>query len=813
MRITCPAAILGLLLIGQARAQSPEVVPSTSIATEGGPGMLWVNPSHMAFDPEARWGVFTRYAHDSPEPLALTVTGGISIFGAGVRWIQRDDGLSDFSLDTAIAIPLPKRLAAGIGLHWLLERDGRNALTWDASMSWRPLPWIGFGAVTRNIGAPGGPLVPTTRLGWQPMTGFGVALRPAGDAALIGADLMHTFGGEAPRTAVGLAGRFRPTPGLFIRARLDSRLAFGAGVEMYFGGAGVGTHAGTDTWQGVPTFTAWASSESPKEHLAPSRRQVSSLRLDSPPPYRPEATVLGPRDNSWLDTLEHLNEARRDPRVRGLVLSLGSLDLPPARWEELRREVQALRAEGRDVVAYLAEPATWGAVHVATAASRVLLHPTAVLDVTGPSADLVHLGDLMRRLGVGLQVVRRSEHKTLAEPWIASEPSDEELTQRRALLDGMFERLLSSLSQDRGVSRDVARAWIDQGPWTASEAVQLGIADALAYPDQIDAHLAELHGDRFRLVNIGTRPNPRSPWDPPARIAMVYLEGPILPGDAPSADSIGLPATRSRAVLRQLADAARDPRVRAVVLRIDSPGGAQSASDALWRGVQRVRSAGKPVVVSLGGVAASGGYYVASAADAIWAEPSTVTGSIGVITLHPHIGGLLEELGVNTTRIAPGRNAGLRSVLHPWDPVQQARMDALVDESYRMFKARVAAGRGMTADDVEALAGGRVWSGADALDLGLVDALGSLTDAIADARKRAGIPPRRPVEAVGIERPRPLLERLFPNRRLFPVPSGAALAQATLGAPISRPLAWWWIVSEHDQEHLWMIDPTWMEVR
>ncbi len=808
-----------LAFLGLAHAQTtfvapePEVpiVPSAGLAAESGPGALWVNPANMAYDPELRWAAYGRWDEDAPHPWSGAATAGIGGFSGGLRWHADDTG-SDFAVDLGVAVRLPKRIAVGGALRFHIPHDAPSIVGFDLAASWRPLPWIGASLVARTVGSRGGLDSP------YPQVGGGLAVRPAGRALVLGIDYVHTFGDVFAADLVSATARIRPTRGLFFRASIDSTLRFGAGVELFFGGAGFGLHGGSGDARGFPGTTLYVASDERDETLVRRGRQVDVVTLETAPAYLPEQPLLRRAKPSWLDTLQAFDEVQRAPGLAGTVVLLGDAELDWAQWEELRSAFLRVRAADREVVAVLVGTPGNGALLAASAASQVLVHPAAEVRLTGPAVESWHAGGLLDALGVEVQVARRSDFKTAAEPWTTTEPSSSEREQQRALVTDLHGVLVRALAQGRTRSEAEVKAWVDGGPWSAEEAVRLGIADARAYPDQARALIEERLGGRAKLVDLSKRPPSHSPWEAPDRIAVVYIEGPITRGPSSRGGLIGGATTGSETIARQLEAAALDVSVRAVVVRVDSPGGSAVAADEIARGVARVQGAGKPVVVSMGGTATSGGYWVAADADAIWAEPSTVTGSIGVLAVKASVAPLLERLGVGTSLVAEGRNAGMDSNLRPWDPIQAQRMQSLVDATYAQFVDRVARGRNLSPEAVEAVAQGRVWSGLAARDRGLIDELGGLQDAVEDAARRAGIPARRAVVTISLRDRRGLAERLLPSLDGMRTTTTLRLAARGISAapPITLPallapvLSGPAVIAAHPEEHLWLLDPSWV---
>lgn len=818
-----------------ARAQglrtSHPVVPAASIAGENGPATLWQNPANLSYDRDFRFAAMvSRGGLDAPTSAAITAgTGG---FGFGVHNQLRPVGggvVTDWSLDYGTSLALPKRLSLGLLLSWRLVAGGKNYVAYDAGLAWRPLPWLGIGGVAQNVGDPD----PNGLA--LPKTGAGIALRPLGSLVVLGADYARLFGTDPNDASVNedhvvASVRLRPLEGLYLRGAADAnvtgdglgQIALTGGVEVYLGGVGASWVGSNDLAGTGQTLTV--GSDEPGESLIRSGRRVPTLAIDAPPPYQPRSGLLvADEETSWLDTLELLRRAEDDPGVRGLAVTLDGASLSLARCRELRERIQSLEAEDKPVLVYLTGNPTNGDYYVASAATRVALHPAADLQLTGLSVEMTQLRGLLDLVGVEPQFVKRADYKTSPEQWTEVEPTQANLEMTDALLDDLYGELVDAIGAGRGADADTVRRWIDGGPYAADEAKENGLVDVLLYPDQLDDELEKLHGGSVSMSDLLAMPQPRSAWEDPQQIAVVYIDGPITSGASSGGGLLSSRSVGSKNVIQQLYRARKDPQVRAVVIRVDSPGGSSFASDEIWRATQRLRQRGKPVVVSMGSVAASGGYYVAAGADAIWAEPTTITGSIGVYSGKFATDDAQHRLGVTTTVLSRGRNGAIQSTTRPWDDEQRARMQTLVDHTYAQFKQRVVDGRGLDADEVERIARGRVWSGLRAKELHLVDGLGGFQDAIDDARARAGIPSGRKVGIVTYSDSGDLLQSLAPSitasvaRPLFAQIRGEAgrdpLADvADVADRWLHPLEPLLLPALHPEEQVWMLDPFSLQV-
>ncbi len=481
--------------------------------------------------------------------------------------------------------------------------------------------------------------------------------------------------------------------------------------------------------------------------------------------------------------LRALHEAGADPHVGGLVARLGGR-LPLAVAQELRDGVQAFAASGKPTVGWAetlgdVDNGTVG-YYLASGFGELWLQPSGGVGLLGVAAETTFLRGALDKLGIDPQVRQRYEYKSAADRIVRQEytPAHREALER--LVESAWEDVVAAVAAGRGLPADAVQAAADAGPLTAAEALASGLVDRLGYRDEVYAELRRRLGGEVRLLFAGQWSPRRRPVHAVADrrrpvVAVVDGVGAIVPGRsaaAPSGRRMG-----SDTVAAAFRAARSDDRVRAVVFRVDSPGGSAVASDTIWREVRLTREAGTPVVVSMGSLAGSGGYYVACPADVVVAQPGTLTGSIGVLGGKAVVDGLLARVGLTTGAVSRGARARMFSARRPFDDGELARLDRLLDTVYDDFVARVAEGRRMTREQVHEVARGRVWSGRDAAARGLVDELGGLRDAVRIARSRAGLRPDAPVRpALHV----PLMAR-FGTPRNSEDPRAAGLSSWTLG--------------------------------
>jgi len=429
--------------------------------------------------------------------------------------------------------------------------------------------------------------------------------------------------------------------------------------------------------------------------------------------------------------VEAVDRAASDPQVKGLVLRVGSIDAGWARIGELRDALVRFRRSGKPSWAHL-EVAGTQEYYLATGCARIAASPTALLDVSGLAAEVTFYRGTLDKLGVEAQFEGVGKYKNAPNQYTETAFTEPHREQMEALVGSLFDNFVRGVAEGRGLSADEVRAAVDAAPFDGEHAKAKGLIDEVLYRDQLETRLGisgRIAPARYlkgaRGMGFGSRP----------KIAVVYAVGTILPGESQSSP-FGGGLVGADTIVRGLREALEDGSVRAIVLRVDSPGGSGTASDAVWREIGLARRL-KPVVVSMGDYAASGGYYISMNADAIVAGPATITGSIGVFSGKFSMRGLYQKLGLSQDVVQRGRFSRLFSSSRPWDAEERARVREMNQAFYATFVAKAAEGRKKTREEIEAVAQGRVWSGRDALAVGLVDQLGGLDVAVSVARQKA----------------------------------------------------------------------------
>ncbi len=488
--------------------------------------------------------------------------------------------------------------------------------------------------------------------------------------------------------------------------------------------------------------------------LTTAHRRRFLLELDlstmpvEPDPDDPLARLRTRGRRLLRPTIRALHLAAADPRVVGLVARVGG----PASWtvaQELRDGVRAFAAGGKPTLAWAEtfgeQPGAMAGYVLATAFDELWLQPGGEVGVLGVAVETTFLRGALDKLGVEPQFDQRHEYKNAADRIMRTEFTAAHRESLDRMVASVFDDAVTAIAAGRRLADATVRELVDAGPHLAPAAREAGLVDRLGYRDEALAAIRKRVGPDTELLFADRwrpRHRPHLPHRRRSHVAVVTVQGTITSGRSRSG-LVGRTAG-SDTVCAALRAATADDRVRAIVLRVDSPGGSAVASETIWRDVVLAQRA-KPVVVSMGSVAASGGYYIACPADAIVAEPATLTGSIGVFGGKVVVDALLARVGLNSAEVSRGAHARMFSARKGFDDDERARLAAALDAIYDDFVAKVAAGRDRTRDEIDTVARGRVWTGRDALDAGLVDELGGLRDAVRLARAKGGLPDDAPV--------------------------------------------------------------------
>lgn len=487
------------------------------------------------------------------------------------------------------------------------------------------------------------------------------------------------------------------------------------------------------------------------------------------PDYVPDTfakRLFGNDRMSFTSLVEQLRKAKVDKRIGGVFLEIDLLSAGWAKAEELRDAIADFRASGKPIYAYM-EIGSNKEYYIATACDRVYVAPTGDLFINGLAADVMFFRGSLDKLGIYPDVLQIGKYKNAPDQFTRKEMTKDHRDVINSILDDLFARFVNTVAEARKKTPDEVRALVDNAPIGAQDALKAGLIDGANYRDEVESELKKRLSykdeDELRITRTETyrQISPESlGLNKGERIAIIYASGTI--GGGRSDDGpFGGESAGSDTLVKAINDARKDNSIKAIVLRVDSPGGSGYASDIIWHALEEAKKK-KPVVVSMSDVAASGGYYIACNANRILAEPSTFTGSIGIFVGKPVMKGFYDWLGISNEYVMRGKNSGLFRETEKFTPEERAKMEGIIRNMYYdNFVPKVARGRGRDPEYIDSIGQGRVWTGAQAKENGLVDEFGGLDRAVEVARQLANIPAEKGVRRVILPAPRSFFDSLF----------------------------------------------------
>ncbi|HEX8286565.1 MAG TPA: signal peptide peptidase SppA [Pyrinomonadaceae bacterium] len=488
------------------------------------------------------------------------------------------------------------------------------------------------------------------------------------------------------------------------------------------------------------------------------------------PDYEPEnqmAKAFGiEQKQSFTSLLTQLRKAKVDSRIGAVLLDIESSGIGWGKSDELRAAIKDFRVSGKPVYAYM-ESGSNREYYIATSADKIFLPPPGDLFINGFAAQATFYRGSLDKLGIEPQFLKIGKYKNAPDQYTEKEMSEGQREVINAILDDYYARVTNAIAEARKKSPEDVKAIIDNAPYNAPQAKQQNLIDEAFYREEVYEELKNRLGyradDKLRTIDGADYREVSSDslnLNNGERVAVIYASGAIMSGRS-SSSPFGGETVGSDTIVEAVNKAADDDSIKAIVLRVDSPGGSALASDLMWFALENAK-AKKPVVVSMGDVAASGGYYIACNANKIVAEPSTVTGSIGVFMGKGVMNGFYDWVGVTTEYVTRGKNAGLFRETKKWEGDELAKMWEQTNTIYfNNFVPKVAKGRGKTQEEVNSLGQGRVWTGAQAKQNGLIDEFGGLEKAIEIAKDLAKLPADKDVRRVNFPEPRPFFETIF----------------------------------------------------
>ncbi|MEO0141205.1 MAG: signal peptide peptidase SppA [candidate division WOR-3 bacterium] len=634
----------------------------------------------------------------------------------------------------------------GIGLNW---RWNDESSAWELSAGqelWRNTLWFGsawhpdcgaldYGLIIRPHRYLSSGLVVRDAFRDERAFTAGLGLRPLWDRFTIYADL--DFKDSIIAWRAGAAAE--PLPGVIIHGCYSDDKSVSVGLDWSFGkirfSGGAESELGEDEPSPEPNEFQIELSQTPYPHMRLPEKKWLDLTIRGP--YSEDGRAIIGSEPTFYDFISIVDSAARDPGLSGMLIRLEPGDLSPSQIEELHSVIMKARKRGKFVVFY-AEQMGIGQVWLASAGDRIVMAPSGELAFPGLRGGGYYLKGALDKLGLYADFERIKEYKTAAEPLMSDTMSTAQKEQYTAILDDIYNHQIDLLARGRALPPESVDALVDIGFFSAPKALSVGLIDTTAYEDELDEIVKSYAGKKVKLVKpegyFGQEV--QRPWrDDRPLIALIVAEGSIVSGRG----GISLLGGKSmgKEVAESMRSARKDKKVKAVVFRVNSGGGSALGSDLIWREVY-LTAKEKPVIVSMGDVAGSGGYYISCAGTRILATPATITGSIGIITGKIVMKDLFGKVGITKPLVTTGhKHLLLWEETRKFTDEERKFVQAMLQEGYDEFTAKVSLGRGITQDSVNAIGRGRVWSGISAKQIGLVDQFGGLTDAIALAREQA----------------------------------------------------------------------------
>jgi protease IV len=764
LRLIC-ALSLSLPAIAWSQT-SPSVgipVPDGSIATQTDSASLEVNPAGLGFveGSEFSYAFFLPTADyrgvvPSGHSLSLALGGPGSGFGFGVQWMDnpllggRRAVFRKYTLGGALS---SRFFSFGAALNFFGSRyDERlNALrTADLGLQWRPNRFLGIGLMTRDFT----PAFLDEDQALQPRVGLGLALRLFEGRLVFDTEVHSVRRADTLEIRPRLAGEplrglrlfgtgmiSIPAPGSVQTPGFDG-LSFGLELSMGTFGLQSAAHVpeeiqGNGLKASGLAYRVWGGTPQKRPLFSLKDRWVR-VNIDSNIAEQASSGFFQETTRSFLNLINDLNAITEDPAIGGVILDVQSGHLGYSQIWELHQAMDALHGAGKESIALLRNPTT-RSIYAASAAESIWMSPVTPYSPTGLLAEFTSFAGLLDRFGVEAEFVRIGDYKSAPEAYVMSGPSDEALEQTSEFLDALFDELTTRIASRRGIAHDEFLEILDVSPIFPADALERGLVDAIVYPDEIEAELERRLDRTIGLERTYERHEiADARWGGRPEIAVVYVDGMIVTGSSGQGPFGGGGITGAETFTQTLRALREDNTVKAVVVRIDSPGGSALASDLIYREL-RYLATEKPVIASMSNIAASGGYYVAAGADEIFATPLTLTGSIGIFAGKFNIQELADRMGIATYREGRGPAGGTYSIWRPFTQEELQFVARTIDYLYQLFLQQIERTRPLTVDEIDGVARGRIWAGAAAREAGLVDQVGGFADALRRAEELAGL--------------------------------------------------------------------------
>lgn len=731
--------VLPIALYDVHAADTPKIstiLPSASVAVSDDALATDINPAGLGIGRSLNGYYLRTYSGESEADDAFFVSIGSS--GLSGEFASTSGGIDFRKYTLAWGGKITNNLYFGPGYSWFSSDnvDYNKLSTWQVGLLYRKR-YLSIGAVGRNLKLSGFLLwrqKSRPELFGEKLSNvydFGVALRPGTNRMTLSMDARYWA--DAEDWDFSYALEIMPMRSLHLRGQLHDDMSFDLQFRLNIAQIGGGSYNRFDD-QG-------------KHRDGVGYLYFSQARHTNR--YLRRKIVVETEMKNIAYTLRRI---QNDDRVACVIIKLRNANYGFGRIQEIRDAIIECKARGKKVISYMESCGT-GNYLLASVCDKILLHPSGELRLIGIRAEAMFLKGMLDKLGVRADLEHIGKYKTASDMLTREGMSVAHKEALDAMLDDLYAQIIRAVAEGRSTNIEDVKSKIDHGPYTAQEAVDAGLVDELVYEDQINDIAIKIIGRKHSVVKANEYHSVKEyeyDWrEPLPKIAIIYAEGTMMTGESFVVPFTGEKIMGADTIAEAIETARIDSSIRAIVLRIDTPGGLVLASDIIWRELMRTKDI-KPIVVSMGDVAASGGYYIAAPADVIVAEPGSITGSIGVIFGKYSLKGLYDKIGIKKVILTRGRHAAFYTDYGDYPPEEQSIIEKQLQQCYDNFVHKVAQGRNMTDEAVDAIAQGRVWTGRQAKEHGLVDHLGGLDLALKIAKKRADLSETDSVQIVAL---------------------------------------------------------------
>jgi protease-4 len=744
--------------------QSPtesSVLPYNSIATSDDISAIKYNPAGLGLGRGFQSAFFHTYSDSNFEgDNAWLLSAGH--LGFSVEWLGNATPQTYRKYTLASGGKFADGFYWGSSYSWFGSRykDYDKLSSWKLGLLFRPLEFISFGAVAKDLNRP-------RFQGEKTDISFdcGLAIRPIGDRLTLSVDGSMTQKEKLEDASTRYKVELEPFDGFIISGDIDNHGNFGIGGRVNFPNLGLGSYNSItkdyDFDQGISYVNL---SQDRYRTLLQRRDNFLELRLSGQiVEENTRAGIFGKKRPTVMDLLDEIGRSKEDESIKGLILRIDPLDMGLAKTQEIREAILDFKESGKSVIAYM-ESGGNKEYYIATIADKIVMMPTGYLMFTGLETEVTFIKGTLNKLGIVADLEHIGDYKSASDLLTRDKMSEAHQEEVNSLLDDMYDQITKDIAFQRGWSEEEVKSKIDQGPFTASEAYKANLVDTLIFYDQTDDLVKQMAGKKPYRMNdkrYAGRTYYKYSWAIPPKIAVIFATGSIFEGESGRNFLLG-DIMGSETIANAIKTAREDKTVRAIIFRVDSRGGSGMASDVILREIIRTKGK-KPFIVSMSDVAGSGGYWISCAADTIISLPGTYTGSIGVISGKFSLEGLYKKIGFDIETVKRGKHADFFTTARGFSDEERKVIKRQIQEFYDEFVRKVSEGRRMSYEQVDSIGKGRVWTGRQAKGNGLVDELGGMNLALAIAKEKAGIPQEAEVEILSLPKGRGWLNVSFEN--------------------------------------------------